>query len=556
MSLKALPVHRLLRACASGHHSITMFLKVRNNMQKGTLFSTGYVIRVENDDTNHSIPNLKLTSKQAQFSKRRRPLSPLERISSLLPQDSLIPEVELLRDQDQSQHQSVDRRLFDHTALHSVEEECGYPGLGKGNEMEEDAKLTDTASSDVDITDNSFTSVPLHHPCLKGETLLTFGEFLVAEYRKKGHLEFRKMFQLQPRARLQSSWGVIPHEEIAGAPAGSFLKTNRGISILIRRASLEDYVLFMRRGPAISYPKDAATLLMMMDVTEGDCVLEAGSGSGALSLFLSRAVGTSGKVVSVEVREDHLKRAVLNYKQWRTSWELRRGQPWPDNVQFVHADLCTTPVLEDWGFHAVALDLINPHLVLSTVIPHLHSGAVCAVYLAKCVVNFKKKFIHFLHLLKNTQLLSFCFSITQVIDLLEGLRCLRVPLLCERIVELPVRDWLVAPALQKDGTYCLRKFPTMEENSEENGALKQDQPGTNKTAKLQLKNTSLMNVFITEQLAAFGSIPYIARPHPQQLSHTGMSRFKASTGKIMFEMNHSDFFSVFTAFLVKLRKHV
>ncbi|KAJ0008777.1 hypothetical protein NQD34_016192 [Periophthalmus magnuspinnatus] len=482
MSLKALPVHRLLRACASGHHSITMFLKVRNNMQKGTLFSTGYVIRVENDDTNHSIPNLKLTSKQAQFSKRRRPLSPLERISSLLPQDSLIPEVELLRDQDQSQHQSVDRRLFDHTALHSVEEECGYPRLGKGNEMEEDAKLTDTASSDVDITDNSFTSVPLHHPCLKGETLLTFGEFLVAEYRKKGHLEFRKMFQLQPRARLQSSWGVIPHEEIAGAPAGSFLKTNRGISILIRRASLEDYVLFMRRGPAISYPKDAATLLMMMDVTEGDCVLEAGSGSGALSLFLSRAVGTSGKVVSVEVREDHLKRAVLNYKQWRTSWELRRGQPWPDNVQFVHADLCTTPVLEDWGFHAVALDLINPHLVLSTVIPHLHSGAVCAVYLA---------------------------NITQVIDLLEGLRCLRVPLLCERIVELPVRDWLVAPALQKDGTYCLRKFPTMEENSEENGALKQDQP---------------------EQHAAFGSIPYIARPHPQQLSHT--------------------------AFLVKLRKHV
>ncbi|KAJ0062806.1 hypothetical protein NL108_008079, partial [Boleophthalmus pectinirostris] len=192
---------------------------------------------------------------------------------------------------------------------------------------------------------------------------------------------------------------------------------------------------------------DAAALLMMMDVTEGDCVLEAGSGSGAMSLFLSRAVGTSGKVLSVDVREDHLKRAMLNYKRWRTSWELRRGQPWPDNVQFMHADLCTTPVLEGWGFHAVALDLINPHLVLSIVIPHLHSGAVCAVYLA---------------------------NITQVVDLLDALRCLRVPLLCERIMELPVRDWIVAPALQKDGTYCIRKSPTMEENSERNGALKQD----------------------------------------------------------------------------------
>ncbi|MEQ2167283.1 hypothetical protein GOODEAATRI_002541 [Goodea atripinnis] len=66
------------------------------------------------------------------------------------------------------------------------------------------------------------------------------------------------------------------------------------------------------------------------------------------------------------------------------SWALRREQEWPNNVEFQHADLCSSSsLLAGRGFHSVALDLIHPHLVLPTVLPHLHPGAVCAVYLAK-----------------------------------------------------------------------------------------------------------------------------------------------------------------------------
>lgn len=481
---------RLLRLRASWQHgSVEICPKVTQKTRQEYFFATSCVNHVENDDTklDHSTPNIQPTFSGALSSRRgrRRSLSPLERVSSLLPTESLTPEVEELRGPGQGHLEEDTSRLFDNADTHFIERETGYSVINKSGKLEEGDQMLDNASPDVmkGMAEN-LCNGDLYQLSLKGETLLTFGEILVAEYRRKGQVEFRKMFQLLARTRLQSRWGVIPHDDIAGKPAGSFVKTNHGISILIRRASLEEYVLFMKRGPAISYPKEAATMLMMMDITEGDCVLEAGSGSGAMSLFLSRAVGARGKVMSVEVREDHLKRAVQNYNRWRASWELRRGQSWPNNVEFVQADLCTAAsILQGRDFHAVSLDLIHPHLVLPIVIPHLHSGAVCTIYLA---------------------------NITQVIDLLEGLRCARLPLLCERIMELPSRDWLVAPALRKDGHYCIRKSPVTQENfRNDDGALESDQK---------------------DQEAAFGSIPYIARPHPEQLSHT--------------------------AFLVKLRKYV
>lgn len=473
-------MYRLLRLVhASGHHSTEMCLKATKTTRNVRFVATSCVNLAENDDikSDCSTANMQPTMSRALFS-RRRSLSPLERVSSLLPQDSLTPEVEELRGLDQHHLESDSPRPNDYAVT-------GYLANNKAGEIENGSEINSHVSSEVkkDVTE-SLGNEMLHHSGLQGETPLTFGEVLVAEHRRKGQVEFRKMFQLLVRTRLQSNWGVVPHEDIAGKPAGSYIKTNRGIPILIRRASLEDYVLFMKRGPAIAYPKEAAAMLIMMDVTEGDSVLEAGSGSGAMSLFLSRAVGARGRVMSMEVREDHLKRSVLNYNRWRTSWALRRGQPWPDNVEFVQADLCTaTSVLQGREFHAVALDLIHPHLVLPNVIPHLHSGAVCAIYLA---------------------------NITQVIDLLEGIRCLQLPLLCERIMELPSRDWIVAPALQKDGSYCTKKSPIAQENgTKEDVALEKGQ---------------------REQEAVFGSIPYIARPHPEQLSHA--------------------------AFMVKLRKYV
>lgn len=92
---------------------------------------------------------------------------------------------------------------------------------------------------------------------------------------------------------------------------------------------------------------------------------------GDILLFLCSCpptVGSKGKVLSLEVRDDHHRRAALNYKRWRTSWSVRRGEDWPDNVQFLKADLQTAgPLLAGWGFNSVRTAppsvQISPHLL-------------------------------------------------------------------------------------------------------------------------------------------------------------------------------------------------
>lgn len=403
-----------------------------------------------NRDSGSSVASVTPASTSPSFSHRaslfgrRRPLSPLERVSQLLPEETLSQEVWDLRDTRNSDVEHIESNKES-----DVEQNCHSERLEK-----------DEAASHEQATAPA---------CVPGERPICFGESLLAEYRRNRRLEFRKMFQLKEGLKIHSNWGLIAHEDIEGRPSGSILRTSMGIPILIRRPSLEEFTLFMKRGPAIAYPKDASAMLTMMDVTEGDCVLESGSGSGAMSLFLSRAVGCKGSVLSVEIREDHHRRAVLNYQRWRSLWSLRRGEEWPDNVHFHCGNLISAgSLLSGRSFNSVALDMINPHLALPAVVPHLHSGSVCAVYQA---------------------------NITQVIDQMEGLRCSALPLVCERIVEVQYRDWLVAPSLKKDGTFNRRKAPCEDDDEFE--------PSEN-----------------TEAMTPFGDVPYVARPHPEQTGHT------------------------------------
>uniref|UniRef100_A0A8C3CBV2 tRNA (adenine(58)-N(1))-methyltransferase n=1 Tax=Cairina moschata TaxID=8855 RepID=A0A8C3CBV2_CAIMO len=211
------------------------------------------------------------------------------------------------------------------------------------------------------------------------------GELALVEAPRRQRPPLRALCRLAAGAALGAPGGLLlPHDSVLGRPPGEVVRLRGGGRLLVRRPSLEEYALLMPRGPAIAYPKDISAMLLMMDVHPGDTVLEAGSGSGALSLFLSRAVGPKGRVISYETRDDHHNLAKKNYRHWRAAWEIGRMEEWPDNVDFILKDISTAAEdMKSLTFDAITLDMISPQSALSVVHPSLKQGGVCTVYLAK-----------------------------------------------------------------------------------------------------------------------------------------------------------------------------
>src|SRR5215472_7392032 len=98
--------------------------------------------------------------------------------------------------------------------------------------------------------------------------------------------------------------GTLAHDALIGQPDGSIVATNMGRRLLALRPTFAEQVVERKRRAQPIYPKDLAAILVHADVSPGDVVVEAGTGTGALTMAALRAVGPAGRVVSYEVRED------------------------------------------------------------------------------------------------------------------------------------------------------------------------------------------------------------------------------------------------------------
>ena len=98
--------------------------------------------------------------------------------------------------------------------------------------------------------------------------------------------------------------GALPHDALIGQPDGTVASTSLGQRLLALRPTFAEQVTERRRRTQPIYPKDLAAIIVHADLSPGDLVVEAGTGTGALALAAWRAVGPVGRVVSYEVRED------------------------------------------------------------------------------------------------------------------------------------------------------------------------------------------------------------------------------------------------------------
>jgi tRNA (adenine57-N1/adenine58-N1)-methyltransferase len=183
----------------------------------------------------------------------------------------------------------------------------------------------------------------------------------------------RYLIRLQRGATFHFHGGGIPHELILDEPEGTIVHSTTGARLVCLRPGLVDFVLKMPRGAQVVYPKDIGAILVYADVAPGTRILEAGTGSGALTMSLARATGPDGLVVSYEVREDFQRTAAANIEAF-----FGKVPPW---VELRLGDVAGIAESSPGRFDRVILDLPEPWAVLPAVSRALSPGGILCSYL-------------------------------------------------------------------------------------------------------------------------------------------------------------------------------
>ena len=242
--------------------------------------------------------------------------------------------------------------------------------------------------------------------------------------------------------------GRINHEELMGKPIRSIVRTHNGKGIyllcinpvihsrdtlldaygfMLHKPTLEEYVLNVPRACTPVYTKDASSIVsrmkrigesvfimiqvQMLDIEPGNRILEAGTGNGALTLYLARAVSSQGRVDTFDIRETHSNAAKKHVQRYD------RGR-FKDVVSFHLGDVAdhVTHLADNSHekdiFDGIMLDMPEPNKTIEALLPYLRNDRFIVCYLP---------------------------NMTQVLDLVQATRGL--PVIMESCIETEWKEW-------------------------------------------------------------------------------------------------------------------
>ena len=178
------------------------------------------------------------------------------------------------------------------------------------------------------------------------------------------------IFILQPGGDFQSHRGVIKHDDLIGKPWGSQVFSHTGAPFFLLQPSMSDILNELPRNTQILYPKDIGYILIQMGISEGQTVLEAGTGSGSMTIAMATAVGPNGRIVSYEKTPDTQNLAKKNLQRIglasRVDFKLRDIQEGFDETE---ADAFFLDVQNPYDYIQQVRATLKPGGFFGTLVP-------------------------------------------------------------------------------------------------------------------------------------------------------------------------------------------
>jgi tRNA (adenine57-N1/adenine58-N1)-methyltransferase len=181
------------------------------------------------------------------------------------------------------------------------------------------------------------------------------------------------IFPLLPGGTYHTHRGILSHDELIGKPWGTQVFSHQGAPFFMLQPSLADLLVDLKRSTQIMYPKDIGFILTSMSVGPGQTILEAGTGSGSMTVALAFAIGANGHVITYEKRPEfqNLARKNLVRLGLDTRVQFKLGDL-AEGISETNVDACFLDVPNPWDYLHQVRNALKPGGFFCNLVPTIN----------------------------------------------------------------------------------------------------------------------------------------------------------------------------------------